>query len=97
GRDRRGGPPSFTEDAEFGKRAIALGFLVSFSGMLTFKAAENIRAAAAALPLDAMLVETDTPHLAPVPHRGKPNEPAFVAETAKKLAEVKGADLENVA
>ncbi len=65
--------------------------------MLTFRAAENIRAAAAGLPLDAMMVETDTPFLAPVPHRGKPCEPAFVVETAKKLAEIKGTDLDAVA
>ena len=96
-RERPGVFHSFTEDAAYGKRAIALGYLVSFSGMLTFRAAENIRAAAAGLPLDAMLVETDTPFLAPVPHRGKPCEPAFVVETAKKLAEVQKTDLETVA
>jgi len=97
---RRGRPGvfhSFTEDADYGRRAIALGYLVSFSGMITFRAAENIRSAAAALPLDAMLVETDTPYLSPVPHRGKPCEPAFVVETAKKLAEVHGVDLETAA
>jgi len=88
---------SFTEDADYGKKAIDLGYLVSFSGMLTFRAAENIRSAAAGLPLSEMLVETDTPFLAPVPHRGRPCEPAFVVETAKKLAEVKGADLDTVA
>lgn len=88
---------SFTEDAAYGAKAIALGYLVSFSGMITFRAAENIRSAAAGLPLDAMLVETDTPFLAPVPHRGKPCEPAYVVETAKKLAEVKGTSLEAVA
>jgi TatD DNase family protein len=88
---------SFTESAAYGRRALDLGYLVSFSGMLTFRAADNIREAAALLPLDAMLVETDTPFLAPVPHRGKPCEPAFVVETAKKLAEVKGTDLETVA
>jgi len=88
---------SFTEDAAYGARALDLGFLVSFSGMITFRAADNIRAAAAGLPLEAMLVETDTPYLAPVPHRGKPGEPAFVVETAKKLAEVKGVDVERVA
>jgi TatD DNase family protein len=96
-RERPGVFHSFTEDAEYGKKAIALGYLVSFSGMLTFRAAENIRAAAAGLPLDAMLVETDTPFLAPVPHRGKPCEPAFVVETAKKLAEVQKTDLDTVA
>jgi TatD DNase family protein len=88
---------SFTEDAAYGRRAVELGYAVSFSGMITFRAAENIRAAAAGLPLDAMLVETDTPYLAPVPHRGKPCEPAFVVETAKKLAEVKGVGVEEVA
>lgn len=88
---------SFTENAAYGKAAIGMGYLVSFSGMITFRAAENIRAAAADLPLEAMLLETDTPYLAPAPHRGKPCEPAFVVETAEKLAEVKGVDLETVA
>jgi TatD DNase family protein len=88
---------SFTEDAEFGRAALALGYLVSYSGMITFRAAENIRASAAGLPLDRMLVETDSPFLAPVPHRGEPCEPAFVVETAKKLAEVKGVSLDAVA
>jgi TatD DNase family protein len=88
---------SFTESAEYGRRALDLGYCVSFSGMITFRAAENIRAAAAGLPLEAMLVETDTPFLAPMPHRGKRNEPAFVVETAKKLAEVQKTTLEDVA
>jgi TatD DNase family protein len=88
---------SFTEGAEFGRRAIALGYLVSFSGMITFRAAENIRAAARGLPLESMLIETDTPYLAPVPFRGKPCEPAYVVETAKKLAEVKATSTETVA
>lgn len=96
-RDRPGVFHSFTEDAAFGLRAIDLGFQISFSGMITFRAADNIRAAAAGLPLEAMLLETDTPFLAPVPHRGKPGEPAFVVETAKALAAVKGTDLESVA
>lgn len=96
-RERPGVFHSFTEDASYGKRALDRGYLVSFSGMITFKAAENIRSAAAGLPLDAMLVETDTPFLAPVPHRGKPCEPAFVALTAQKLADVKGLSLEEVA
>ena len=85
---------SFAEDSAYGRRAIELGYLVSFSGMITFRAAENIREAAAGLPLEAMLVETDTPYLAPVPHRGKP---AYVVETAKKLAEVKKTSLDAVA
>jgi TatD DNase family protein len=96
-RERPGVFHSFTESAEYGKKALDLGYLVSFSGMLTFRAAENIRQAARGLPLDAMLLETDTPYLAPVPHRGKPCEPAFVVETAKKLAQVKGVDLEAAA
>jgi TatD DNase family protein len=87
---------SFTEDAEYGARAIALGYRVSFSGMLTFKAAENIRAAARGLPLSAMLVETDAPYLAPEPHRGKRCEPAFVVETARRLAAVKNVSLSEV-
>jgi TatD DNase family protein len=96
-RDGAGVFHSFTEDAEYGKKVIDLGFLVSFSGMITFRPAENIRVAAAGLPLGRMLVETDTPFLAPVPHRGKPSEPAFVVETAQKLAEVQRTDLRSVA
>lgn len=88
---------SFTESAEYGRQTLDLGYCVSFSGMITFRAAENIRSAASGLPLEAMLVETDTPFLAPMPHRGKRNEPAFVVETAKKLAEVKGTSFEEVA
>jgi TatD DNase family protein len=96
-RERPGVFHSFTENAAYGRKAIDLGYRISFSGMITFRPAENIREAAAGLPLESMLVETDTPFLAPVPHRGKPGEPAFVVETAKKLAEVKGTDLETVA
>jgi TatD DNase family protein len=96
-RERPGVFHSFTESADYGRKALDLGYLVSFSGMLTFKPAENIRAAAAGLPLEAMLVETDTPFLAPVPHRGKPCEPAYVVATAEKLAEVKGVDRNAVA
>src|SRR5262249_19486510 len=88
---------SFTEDEAYGRLAIDLGYLISFSGMITFKAADNIRAAAAGLPLESMLIETDTPYLAPVPHRGKPNEPAFLVATAQKLAEIKGTRLDAVA
>jgi TatD DNase family protein len=96
-RERPGVFHSFTENAEYGKRALDLGYLISFSGMITFRAADNIRDAAKGLPLESMLVETDSPFLAPVPYRGKPCEPAYVVETAKKLAEVKGTDLETVA
>lgn len=95
-RDNAGLFHSFTEDAEYGRRALDLGYRISFSGMITFRAADNIRAAARALPLDRMLVETDAPYLAPVPYRGKPCEPAFVVETARKLAEVKKASYDEV-
>jgi TatD DNase family protein len=88
---------SFTETPDYGRKVIDLGFRISFSGMITFAGAETIRGAAAALPLDAMLVETDSPFLSPVPHRGKPCEPAFVVETARKLAEVQGISFERVA
>ena len=97
---RREGPGvfhSFTEDGAYGRRAIDLGYRISFSGMITFRAADNIRSAAALLPLESMLLETDTPFLAPVPHRGKPGEPAFVVETAKALASVKNTSLASVA
>jgi len=96
-RDRPGVFHSFTEDAAFGAKAIDLGYAISFSGMVTFRAAENIRDAARGLPLESMLIETDAPFLAPVPHRGKTNEPAFVIETAKKLTEIKNVSLEAVA
>jgi len=96
-RERPGVFHSFTEDAAYGRRAIDLGYRISFSGMITFRAADNIRSAAAGLPLESMLLETDTPFLAPVPHRGKPGEPAFVVETAKALASVKNTSLASVA
>jgi hypothetical protein len=88
---------SFCASTATGERAIALGYLVSYSGMITFRMAENVRESAAALPLEAMLVETDAPYLAPAPFRGKPNEPAYVRWTAEKLAEVKGVPLAEVA
>jgi TatD DNase family protein len=69
---------------------VALGVYLSFSGVLTFKNAQGLREIAAAMPLDRLLVETDAPFLAPTPHRGKRNEPAFVRETARVLAEAKG-------
>jgi TatD DNase family protein len=96
-RERPGVFHSFTESTGFGLKAIDLAYRISFSGMLTFRAAENIREAARGLPLEAMLIETDAPFLAPIPHRGKTNEPSFVIETAKKLAELKAVDLEKIA
>lgn len=96
-RERPGVFHSFTESAEYGGKAIDLGYRISFSGMITFRSAENIRRAAVGLPLASMLVETDTPFLAPEPHRGKANEPAFVVEIARRLADLKRSDLETVA
>lgn len=86
----------FSEDAAFAEAALDLGFVASFSGIVTFKNATGVRDAAAKQPLDALLVETDAPYLAPVPHRGKRNEPAFVRHTAQAIAELRGADVESV-
>lgn len=80
----------FSGSAELAEFAIEIGFYISFSGIATFKKAEALRAIAASLPGDRILVETDAPYLAPVPKRGKTNEPAFVAHTAQCLAEVRG-------
>ncbi len=80
----------FSSGADLARRAVALGGYVSFSGMLTFPKSDAIRAIAAELPADRLLVETDSPYLAPVPHRGKRCEPAFVAFTAARLAQVRG-------
>ena len=87
----------FSSGRDLALLGIELGLHVSFSGMLTFKNSETLRAIAAELPLDRLLVETDAPYLAPVPHRGLRNEPAFVVETAKVLAAVKGISYEALA
>jgi TatD DNase family protein len=80
----------FTGDEAMARRAASIDFHVSFAGILTFPRAEEIRAAAGIVPLHRMLVETDSPYLAPVPYRGKRNEPAFVAEVVARLAAVRG-------
>jgi TatD DNase family protein len=80
----------FTGGRDLARRALDLGLYISFSGILTFKKSEALRAIAAEVPLDRLLVETDAPFLAPGKHRGKRNEPAFVVETASELARVKG-------
>lgn len=80
----------FTGDAARARRALDLGFHVSFSGIATFKRADDIRAAAAIVPADRLLVETDAPYLAPVPHRGRRNEPAWVAHVVATLGAVRG-------
>ena len=87
----------FTSSLELARAGVALGGYVSFSGILTYKTAENLRAVAATVPADRLLVETDSPYLAPVPHRGKKNEPAFVMETLKVLAQVKGLSTDEMA
>jgi TatD DNase family protein len=86
----------FSGDAAMAKRAIELGFYVSFSGIVTFRSAELVRQAAAVVPLDRLLVETDAPYLAPVPHRGKRNEPALIVEVVKTLADVQGVTVEDL-
>ena len=87
----------FTEDVHAAKLALDLGFYISFSGIVTFKNATAIQEAARYVPLDRLLVETDSPYLAPVPKRGKPNEPAYVRHTAAFVAQLRGDSLENIA
>jgi TatD DNase family protein len=80
----------FSSGVALAERALAVGFYISFSGILTFKKSTDLQTIAANVPLDRILVETDSPYLAPTPHRGKPNEPAFTVYTLKKLAEIRG-------
>ena len=87
----------FTGDTAQARQALDLGFHLSFGGVLTFPKAESLREAAKITPEARLLVETDCPYLAPVPHRGKRNEPAFVVETARRLAQVRGATPEAIA
>lgn len=87
----------FTGSLEMARAAIELGFLISFSGIITFKKSQAIREVARSLPNEKILIETDSPYLAPEPHRGKSNEPAFVVETARVLAEIKGLTTEDIA
>ena len=87
----------FSGTSEFGLKCIEMGFYISFSGILTFKKADEIRAAAESYPLEKLLVETDSPFLAPIPYRGKKCEPSMVTLTAHKLAEIKGVSIETVA
>ena len=87
----------FTEDWETAKRALDIGFYISLSGIVTFKNARELQEVAKKLPLDRILIETDSPYLAPVPHRGKTNQPAFVKHVAEFLAELRGDTVENIA
>jgi TatD DNase family protein len=85
----------FTGSQEHARRALDLGFMISFAGNLTFPKAQSIRDAAKQVPLDRILIETDSPFLAPVPNRGKRNEPAFVKEVARQLGEIRGLTTED--
>jgi TatD DNase family protein len=93
----RGVMHSFCGDADTAAACLEMGLHLSFAGMLTYKTAEDLRTVAAGVPLDRLLVETDSPYLAPVPVRGKRNEPAFVRHTAECLAKVKGVAVEVIA
>lgn len=87
----------FTGSAELARTALDLGFYISISGIVTFKSAQALQAVAKDLPLDRLLIETDAPFLAPVPHRGKQGEPAFVADTCRFLAQLRGEEAEALA
>lgn len=87
----------FTETAEVARAALDMGFYISFSGILTFKNAQDLREVAAWVPMERMLIETDSPFLAPVPYRGKVNEPSYVPQVARQLAELRGMPIEAVA
>jgi TatD DNase family protein len=87
----------FTDSAATAQALLELGFMISFSGILTFKAADAVRAAARIVPPERLLYETDSPFLAPVPHRGKRNEPAYAPLVLQKLAELHGAAVEQLA
>ncbi len=80
----------FTEDWAMAKRALDIGFYISISGIITFRNAEELREVVRKVPLDRLLVETDSPYLAPIPYRGKPNQPAYVRETCEYVATLKG-------
>jgi TatD DNase family protein len=87
----------FTESLEVARAAMEMGFYISFSGIVTFKNAKDLQAVAREVPLERMLIETDSPYLAPVPHRGKMNEPGFVKHVAEFLSTLKGVPLEELA
>ncbi len=96
--DRVGGVlHCFTESYEMAKQAMDLGFYISISGIVTFKNAKELRETVSKLPLDRLLIETDSPYLAPVPHRGKENQPAFVKDVAEFIADLKQVSVEELA
>jgi TatD DNase family protein len=87
----------FTEDLPFAKAAMELGFYISISGIVTFRQAKELKEVVKQLPLERLLIETDSPYLAPIPHRGKENQPAYVVEVAAYIAQLKGVSLSEVA
>jgi TatD DNase family protein len=95
-RDVGGVMHCFTEDWEMAKEALDMGFYISFSGIITFNSATELRQVAQKVPHDRLLIETDAPYLAPVPHRGKPNVPAYVSYVADTLAELRGCTSEEI-
>ena len=86
----------FTGSADHARRGLDLGFMISFAGNITFPKAQSIRDAAQMIPLDRMLIETDSPYLAPIPHRGQRNEPAFVKEVARQIGELRNLFVEEI-
>ena len=97
GAQRRGVFHCFSGTMDLAQRAIEIGFMISFSGIVTFKKADELRAVAKQVPLDRLLIETDCPYLTPIPYRGKRNEPAYVVEVARCLATLHGLDIEEMA
>jgi TatD DNase family protein len=96
GSKARGVMHCFSGGMDLADRSLALGFYISFSGIVTFKKAEDLREIVKHVPLDRILIETDSPYLAPIPHRGKRNEPAFVVHTAQTVAALKGISVEEL-
>lgn len=96
GAARRGVFHCFSGSAPLAQRALELGFMISFSGIVTFKKADELREVARQVPLNRLLIETDCPYLTPIPYRGKRNEPAYVVEVARCLAEIHGVDIDEI-
>lgn len=97
GAERRGVFHCFSGSMALATSALELGFMISFSGIVTFKKADELRKIASEVPLDRLFIETDCPYLTPVPHRGKRNEPGFVVEVARCLAEIHGVEVDEMA
>jgi len=87
----------FTESLAVAQAAMEMGFFISFSGIVTFKSAKDLQETCRQVPLDKLLIETDSPYLAPVPYRGKTNEPAWVAQVGEFVADLKGVSVEQLA